>query len=85
MKFRAELLISYLEVWFQSSSRWLLHCLTALEDVVKGGFVLDRAGTLKKAIQGNDWPLYAKLGLWKSPVRTSGFSRSKVLWKPVPT
>lgn len=47
------LLIYYLDVQFQSSSWWLLHCLTELRDAVIGGFVLDRAGTLKKAAQGN--------------------------------
>lgn len=52
LRLRAVLLIYYLEVHFQSSSRWVLHCLTALGDVVKEGFVLDRVGTLKKAAQG---------------------------------
>lgn len=28
-----------------------------LGDAVKGGFVLDRARTLKKAAQGNNWPV----------------------------
>lgn len=47
------LLIYYLELWFQSSSRWLL----PLGDGVKGRFVLGWVGTLKKAAQGNDWPV----------------------------
>lgn len=53
LRLRAVLLIYYLEVQFQSSSRWLL----PLGDVVKGGFVLGWVGTLKKATQGNDWPV----------------------------
>lgn len=37
LRFRVVLLIYYLEVHFQSSSRWVLHRLTALGDAVKGG------------------------------------------------
>lgn len=50
--------------------------MAALEDAVKGEFVLDRAGTQKTPAQGNDW--HSKLGLWKF----LGFYRSKVLWRP---
>lgn len=72
------LLIYYLDVQFQSSSRWLLHCLTELRDAVKGGFVLDTEEGCPGELIGQ---LHSKLGLWKS----LGRSRSKVLGRPALT
>lgn len=49
LRLRAVLLIYYLKVYFQSSSRRVLHCLTALGDAVKGGIC---AGQVRDTEEG---------------------------------